>query len=137
MPCIYRLGYGDIQKKAVEKGMSVCLPKLVNFSWIKAVIYGDQQLLLLFLVQALRMILQLGVKPSWFNTCSTTIDKRPHLIPGTASFKGDLRNYIIDLPPVGDSVVPEMLLKVLDPYRREGRSWVACPTRAIHKKSTI
>lgn len=69
---------------------------------------------------ALRMILQLGVKPSWFNTCSTTIDKRPHLIPGTASFKGDLRNYMIDLPPVGDSVVPEMLLKVLDPYRREG-----------------
>ncbi|KAJ6296330.1 hypothetical protein OIU78_024221 [Salix suchowensis] len=55
---------------------------------------------------ALRMILQLGVQPSWFNTCSTTIDKRPHLIPGTASFKGDLRNYIIDLPPVGDSVVP-------------------------------
>ncbi|KAF9662884.1 hypothetical protein SADUNF_Sadunf18G0100900 [Salix dunnii] len=72
------------------------------------------------LVEALRMILQLGVKPSWFNTCSTTIDKRPHLIPGTASFKGDLRNYMIDLPPVGDSVVPEMLLKVLDPYRREG-----------------
>ncbi|CAK7345444.1 unnamed protein product [Dovyalis caffra] len=69
---------------------------------------------------ALRMILQLGVNPSWFNTCSTTIDKRPHLIPGTASFRGDLRSYMIDLPPVGDSVVPEMLLKVLEPYRREG-----------------
>uniref|UniRef100_A0A2P2K3Z9 WD repeat-containing protein 11 n=1 Tax=Rhizophora mucronata TaxID=61149 RepID=A0A2P2K3Z9_RHIMU len=69
---------------------------------------------------ALRMILQLGVKPSWFNTCSTMIDKRPHSIPGTASPTGDLRSYMIDLPPVGDSVVPEMLLKVLEPYRKEG-----------------
>ncbi|KAI4377162.1 hypothetical protein MLD38_014839 [Melastoma candidum] len=40
-------------------------------------------------VLALRMILQLGVKPSWFNTS-------------------------------GDSVVPEMLLKVLELYRIEG-----------------
>ncbi|KHN22115.1 WD repeat-containing protein 11 [Glycine soja] len=69
---------------------------------------------------ALRMILQLGVKPSWFNTCSTTIEKRPHLIPGTPSSKGDLRTYMIDIPPLGDSVVPEMLLKVLEPYRKEG-----------------
>ncbi|KAE7998910.1 hypothetical protein FH972_003405 [Carpinus fangiana] len=69
---------------------------------------------------ALRMILQLGVKSSWFNTCSTTIEKRPHLIPGTASYTGDLRSYMIELPPVGDSVVPEMLLKVLEPYRKEG-----------------
>ncbi|XP_030954602.1 WD repeat-containing protein 11-like isoform X2 [Quercus lobata] len=69
---------------------------------------------------ALRMILQLGVKASWFNTCSTTLEKRPHLIPGTASYTGDLRSYMIDLPPVGDAVVPEMLLKVLEPYRKEG-----------------
>ncbi|KAK7330084.1 hypothetical protein VNO77_24270 [Canavalia gladiata] len=69
---------------------------------------------------ALRMILQLGVKPSWFNTCSTTIEKRPHLIPGTPSSTGDLRTYMIDIPPLGDSVVPEMLLKVLEPYRKEG-----------------
>ena len=66
------------------------------------------------------MILQLGVKPSWFNTSSITIEKRPHLIPGTPSSTGDLRTYMIDLPPFGDSVVPEMLLKVLEPYRREG-----------------
>lgn len=66
------------------------------------------------------MILQLGVKPHWFNTCSTTKDKRHHLIPGTASGAGDLRSYMIDSPPVGDSVVPEMLLKVLEPYRKEG-----------------
>ncbi|OMO81166.1 hypothetical protein CCACVL1_12565 [Corchorus capsularis] len=69
---------------------------------------------------ALRMILQLGVNPSWFNTSGTTIDKRPHFIPGTASSSGDLRSYLIELPPVGDSVVPELLLKVLEPYRKEG-----------------
>ncbi|XP_041006551.1 LOW QUALITY PROTEIN: WD repeat-containing protein 11-like [Juglans microcarpa x Juglans regia] len=69
---------------------------------------------------ALRMVLQLGVRPSWFNTCSTTLEKRPHLIPGTALYSGDLRNYMIELPPVGDSVVPEMLLKILEPYRKEG-----------------
>ncbi|KAK8471233.1 hypothetical protein PHAVU_003G167101 [Phaseolus vulgaris] len=69
---------------------------------------------------ALRMILQLGVKPSWFNTCSTTIEKRPHLLPGTPSPTGDLRTYMINIPPLGDSVVPEMLLKVLEPYRKEG-----------------
>lgn len=66
------------------------------------------------------MILQLGVKPSWFNTCSTTIKKRPHLIPGTPSSQKDLRSYMIGLPPIGDTVVPEMLLKVLEPYRKEG-----------------
>lgn len=69
---------------------------------------------------ALRMILQLGVKPSWFNTCSTTLDKRPHLIPGTPKSSEDLRSYMIDIPPVGDPVVPELLLKVLEPYRKEG-----------------
>ncbi|OWM65934.1 hypothetical protein CDL15_Pgr015359 [Punica granatum] len=69
---------------------------------------------------ALRMILQLGVKPSWFNTTGTTIEKRPHYIPGTASSAGDLRGYMVEIPPLGDSVVPEMLLKVLEPYRREG-----------------
>lgn len=70
------------------------------------------------------MVLQLGVRPSWFNTCSTTIEKRPHLIPGAALYSGDLRNYMIELPPVGDSVVPEMLLKILEPYRKEGGSFV-------------
>ncbi|GLT26225.1 hypothetical protein SLA2020_013070 [Shorea laevis] len=69
---------------------------------------------------ALRLILQLGVKPSWFNTCSMSIDKRPHVIPGTPKSMGDLRSYMIELPPVVDSVVPELLLKVLEPYRKEG-----------------
>ncbi|KAK1614663.1 hypothetical protein QYE76_020180 [Lolium multiflorum] len=70
---------------------------------------------------ALRMILQLGVKPSWFE-CNNT-DK-----VGSNSFKaapatfGDLRTCMIEtaLPPIGDSVVPELLLKVLEPYRKEG-----------------
>ncbi|CAN0900198.1 WD repeat-containing protein 11 [Linum grandiflorum] len=69
---------------------------------------------------ALRMILQMGVQPSWFNTSSTAIDKRPHSLPGASSSAGDLRGYMIDPPAIGDSVVPEMLLKVLEPYRREG-----------------
>lgn len=66
------------------------------------------------------MILQLGVKPAWFNTCSTTLEKRPHQIPGTPLSCGDLRSYIADLPSIGDPVVPELLLKVLEPYRKEG-----------------
>ncbi|XVF34628.1 hypothetical protein REPUB_Repub18cG0075300 [Reevesia pubescens] len=69
---------------------------------------------------ALRMILQLGVKPSWFNTSGTTLDKRPRYIPGASSSSGDLRSYMIELPPVGDSVVPELLLKILEPYRKDG-----------------
>ena len=77
--------------------------------------------MMFLLLQALRMILQLGVKPSWFNTLGTTIDKRPHFIPGSTSSSGDLRSHMIELPPVGDSVVPELLLKVLEPYRKEGK----------------
>ncbi|KAG2648386.1 WD repeat-containing protein 11-like [Panicum virgatum] len=69
---------------------------------------------------AVRMILQLGVKPSWFE-CNNG-DKL-----GRDSFKvapafGDLRSYMIEttLPPIGDTVVAELLLKVLEPYRKEG-----------------
>lgn len=66
------------------------------------------------------MILQLGVKPSWFNTSSTCIDKRPHSIPGRTSSSKDLRSFMIDFPPIGDPAVLEMFLKVLEPYRSEG-----------------
>ncbi|KAM7265985.1 hypothetical protein ACFE04_003668 [Oxalis oulophora] len=69
---------------------------------------------------ALQMILQLGVQPSWFNTNSTVLDQNLHLIPGMSSAAGDLRRYMLELPPIGDSVVPEMLLKILEPYRKEG-----------------
>lgn len=66
------------------------------------------------------MILQLGIKPSWFNTPSTCIEKRPHSIPGRASSSKDLRSFMIDFVPIGDPAVLEMLLKVLEPYRSEG-----------------
>ncbi|KAM0932569.1 putative transcription factor WD40-like family [Dioscorea sansibarensis] len=72
---------------------------------------------------ALRMVLQMGVKPAWFSSCNATTEVVTSHIPenGLASI-GDLRSYMIksDLPDVGDSVVPELLLKVLEPYRKEG-----------------
>ncbi|KAH9761730.1 transducin family protein / WD-40 repeat family protein [Citrus sinensis] len=101
-----KIGYTS-QSRAIKerfRPMPLCLPILLPTSH----------------ALALQMILQLGVKPSWFNTCSTTIKKRPHLIPGTPSSQKDLRSYMIGLPPIGDTVVPEMLLKVLEPYRKEG-----------------
>ncbi|XP_043699328.1 WD repeat-containing protein 11-like isoform X2 [Telopea speciosissima] len=71
---------------------------------------------------ALRMILQLGIKSSWFDICSETKDAMPYQIPVVTSSAAYLQSCMIDtdLPPVGDSVVPELLLKVLEPYRREG-----------------
>lgn len=88
----------------IEVGNKIFVTSLFFFSW---------------LLQALRTILQLGVKPSWFNTWSTTTDDANHQVPGTPT-AGDLRNHMIESPRIGDSVVPEMLLKVLEPYRREG-----------------
>lgn len=67
---------------------------------------------------ALRMILQLGVKPSWFDAFSSVMNEEYSHVSGTPS-AGDLRGYMIDSPQVGDSAVPEMLLKVLEPYHRE------------------
>lgn len=64
---------------------------------------------------ALRLILQCGVKPSWFNTCSTIINNKNDELS-----VGDLRSYLIDIPTIGDTVVPELLLKVLEPYQKEG-----------------
>ncbi|GJT05850.1 transducin/WD40 repeat family protein [Tanacetum coccineum] len=69
---------------------------------------------------ALRLILQCGVKPSWFNTYSSIINKGNSQLSKSASSSGDLRSYLIDIPTIGDSVVPELLLKVLEPYQREG-----------------
>ncbi|KAJ4872030.1 Transducin family protein / WD-40 repeat family protein [Raphanus sativus] len=69
---------------------------------------------------ALRMILQLGVNPSWFNTSSQCIGKRSHSIPERTSSSKDLRSSMIDFPPIGDPAVIEILLKVLEPYRLEG-----------------
>ncbi|PKA64675.1 hypothetical protein AXF42_Ash007422 [Apostasia shenzhenica] len=72
---------------------------------------------------ALRMIFQFGVKPSWFTLFSAKMDVPLGGIPETEpTSAGDLRGYIMKsaLPSVGDSVVPELLLKVLEPYRKEG-----------------
>lgn len=72
-------------------------------------------------MQALRLILQYGVKPSWFDTHKAFPDVKGNpQISRSSSFVGDLRSYLIDASPIGDSVVPELLLKALDPYRREG-----------------
>ncbi|XP_026391509.1 uncharacterized protein LOC113287062 isoform X2 [Papaver somniferum] len=69
---------------------------------------------------ALRMVLQLGVKPTWFNEAYT--DGSGFAVPRAGSSSRDLCSYMIEsqLPTVGDSVVPELLLKVLEPYRKEG-----------------
>ncbi|KAF5805222.1 putative transcription factor WD40-like family [Helianthus annuus] len=69
---------------------------------------------------ALRQILQYGVKPSWFDTHSAVPDIKGNPQISSSSSVGDLRSYLVDVSPVGDSVVPELLLKALDPYRREG-----------------
>jgi WD repeat-containing protein 11 len=68
------------------------------------------------------MILQLGVKPSWFE-CNSS-DKLTGDSFKVAPTFGDLRSYMIEttLPPIGDAVVAELLLKVLEPYRKEGMS---------------
>ncbi|XP_072994075.1 uncharacterized protein [Typha latifolia] len=72
---------------------------------------------------ALRMMLQLGVKPSWFNSSSASAEMLAfqNSEVGVASV-GDFRSYMIEttLPAVGDPVVPELLLKILEPYRKEG-----------------
>ncbi|KAF8685963.1 hypothetical protein HU200_043888 [Digitaria exilis] len=69
---------------------------------------------------ALRMVLQLGVKPTWFQ-CNNS-DKLASDSFKVASTFGDLRSYMIEttLPPIGDAVVAELLLKVLEPYRKDG-----------------
>ncbi|XP_016899808.1 uncharacterized protein LOC103487430 isoform X2 [Cucumis melo] len=90
-------GYGHKTAKERFRPMPICSPLLLPTPH----------------ALALRMILQLGVKPSW-------LKKKPQLVSGVSRGGHDLRSHMIDLPPVGDSVVPEMLLKVLEPYRIEG-----------------
>lgn len=75
---------------------------------------------------ALRMLLQWGVEPFWFDVHKLSRDTE-HLIhaPGMPSTieKGDFRHYLLDtsFPLIGDTVVPELLLKILEPYRMAGR----------------
>eukprot|EP00250_Pteridium_aquilinum_P015429 c22572_g1_i1 orf=475-4656(+) len=67
---------------------------------------------------ALRMLLQLGVQPSWFSDQFSQVLKE-----NTESIDGDLRSYMLEtsLPGLGEAVVAELLLKALEPYRRAGR----------------
>lgn len=69
---------------------------------------------------AFRLILQYGVKTSWFNTSNAIPDKPNSQISRNLSGVKDLRSYLIDASPVGNSVVPELLLKALETYRKEG-----------------
>ncbi|CAM6125774.1 unnamed protein product [Calypogeia fissa] len=67
---------------------------------------------------AFRMLLQLGIKPSWFYvTKSTSADT----ILGCKN--GDLRGFLLEtsLPAIGETVAAEVLFKALEPYRRAGR----------------
>ncbi|BFI33782.1 hypothetical protein AXG93_59s1230 [Marchantia polymorpha subsp. ruderalis] len=67
---------------------------------------------------AFRMLLQLGIKSSWFYvTPSTGVEI--HL--GTRG--GDLRHFLLEssLPDIGETVAAEVLLKSLETYRRAGR----------------
>nr|GEX29993.1 hypothetical protein [Tanacetum cinerariifolium] len=69
---------------------------------------------------AFRLILQYGVKPSWINTSNAIPDKPNSQLSRNLSGVKELRSYLIDASPVGDSVVPELLLKALETYRKEG-----------------
>ncbi|XP_024526780.1 WD repeat-containing protein 11 [Selaginella moellendorffii] len=66
---------------------------------------------------ALRILLQTGVSASWFGT--SPVDRSKSLV----EFSGDLRQFLLEtnLPAMGDSVVLEILLKALEPFRRTGR----------------
>lgn len=67
------------------------------------------------------MILQMGVKTSWFN-CNDLYSSMEMSPSKSSPAGGDLRCYMIEtgLPTIGDPVVPELLLKVLEPYRKGG-----------------
>lgn len=66
--------------------------------------------------QAFRLLLQLGIKPSWFYvTKSTSSDT-------ISSINGDLRGFLLktSLPVIGETATAEVLLKSLETYRRSG-----------------
>jgi len=88
---------------------------------------------------ALRMLLQWGVQPSWFDVDKLLRDTE-HLVhtPGMPSTieKRDFRHYMLDtsFPLIGDTVVPELLLKILEPYRKAGqRHMQLCCIKAVQQ----
>lgn len=70
------------------------------------------------LVQSLRVVLQQGVQPSWF-TLAVEGD-----LQRTPSRGGDLRHHLLtpQNPIMGETVFAEVLLKVLEPYRKVGKA---------------
>lgn len=75
-------------------------------------------LLLLQLVQSLRVVLQQGVQPSWF------VLEVEGDVQRTPSRGGDLRHHLLtpQNPIMGETVFAEVLLKVLEPYRKAGKA---------------
>ncbi|KAI5069331.1 hypothetical protein GOP47_0015632 [Adiantum capillus-veneris] len=84
---------------------------------------------------ALRMLLQLGVQPSWFSDHFCQVSNMT-----SERVDVDLRNYMLQtsLPRLGEVVVAELLLKALEPYRKAGQLLDlerACTYAALATKS--
>lgn len=72
--------------------------------------------------QALRQLLQQGVQPFWVDASISSFEgDHGGRSPGTPT--GDLRQFLLDtsLPVLGETVVAEVFLKALDPYRKAGK----------------
>jgi hypothetical protein len=80
-------------------------------------------------VQSLRVILQQGVQPSWFEFAAASTGEGN--IQRTLSRGGDLRHHLLtpQNPIMGETVFAEVLLKALGPYRRTGE---AVELRYVH-----
>ncbi|EPS68588.1 hypothetical protein M569_06178, partial [Genlisea aurea] len=82
----------------------------------------------------------LGVKPSWFDAFDTTLNEASSRVISAPSV-GDLRAFMIESPCVGDSAVVEMLLKVLEPYRKDGclldDERIRLYSRVVNKSPTL
>ncbi|KAF3790619.1 WD repeat-containing protein 11 [Nymphaea thermarum] len=116
----FNLGYNLKPTKERFRPMPLCSPVLLPtpHALVRRLVFFLQ----VIIICALKMILQLGVKPSWFEA-GTTISKSLSKVSEIASTsESDLRRFMIESanPQIGDSAVPEMLLKVLEPYRKEG-----------------
>lgn len=81
-------------------------------------------------MQAFRVLLQLGVQPSWFSLDSASSDGKNNLGAvsqplGTSG--GDLRQYLLEPknPVLGETVFAEVLLKALGPYCKTGEEYYA------------
>lgn len=84
----------------------------------KSFTFISSKLVHLHSVQSLRVILQQGVQPSWFEVAvEGNLQRAP-------SNSGDLRHHLLtpQNPIMGETVFAEVLLKVLEPYRRSGKS---------------